>query len=313
MRNLLTVLVFGASATALLASPYRFETFSVPYGGSISPSGINNHGDIVGTSRSGNWSYGFVRKADGSFMDLTGMGLNHVMAINDSGVFVGYWAEIKAFSAPTVYVYDGSLEMQPYPFFPTDINNAGLITGYRHVFADTLRQTGVLYSYLSGSQPRIFRYPSAEVSAANGINDTGTVVGNFSLEDVFLRSADGFVRDSAGAMTSLSPIPEIDDSIWEWGFTGINNRGDMIGTFRSNPWAEASGFVLRADGTYDVFSDFFPSDINDWGVMVGRSADGNAVIATPSAVPEPATSLLAGSVVILALIGRKMRLKSSGI
>jgi uncharacterized membrane protein len=83
--------------------------------------------------------------------------------------------------------------------------------------------------------------PGATATSAEGINNSGQIVGNY--QDAKL-SWHGYVRSAAGAFTTLD-VPGVDEEIE---LAGINDAGQIVGTF---PDAKgAHGFVRSASGVF---------------------------------------------------------------
>ena len=105
--------------------------------------------------------------------------------------------------------------------------------------------------------------PGATLTYANGINNSGEVVGSFAVPG---EGYSGFVRDSGGTYTTV----KVGDG--NTFLTGINNSGQIVGTGIKNDHTD--GFVRSTDGTelrwiYNGSFSMLPSGINDNGDIVG--------------------------------------------
>jgi probable HAF family extracellular repeat protein len=136
------------------------------------------------------------------------------------------------------------------------INNLGQIVGADQ---DTFRGfllSGTSYSLLA---------PFGIGSQAFGINDSGDIVGRFTLPPMMTH---GFLY-SGGRYTQIDAPPPGAQS----GANGINNAGQIVGDFLSGVGAAYQGFVLSS-GSYTTFSVpgagvTTPYKINDAGQIVG--------------------------------------------
>ena len=143
------------------------------------------------------------------------------------------------------------------------INDYGAITGN----GGTLPGSSAFILDSSGLTQ--FQFSANSHTNANGINDSGTVVGYYAFSGV---SSHGYERSPTGILTTIdvpnSPFTEAQ---------AINNRGDIVGTYLNSGDEQVHGFLLRNG----VFSDvMFPQDfttepngINDLGNIVGYYTD----------------------------------------
>ncbi|MGC1092817.1 MAG: hypothetical protein WA905_08790, partial [Pseudolabrys sp.] len=104
--------------------------------------------------------------------------------------------------------------------------------------------------------------PGATDTTAEGINNSGQIVGYYSGSD----GTHGFLY-SGGAYAKLdASSPGITRA------GGINNSGQIVGSYVGES-AQQHGFIY-SDGVYTHVDDplgmTFPSDINDRGQIVGR-------------------------------------------
>jgi uncharacterized membrane protein len=187
--------------------------------------GINNQGDIVGGyAGSDGKEHGFIlrqgklKKFDAPFPGAVGTQLN---AINDSGTIVGVWID-RGFTGHGFIYQNGNFTHLDYPgardTIPFGINSQGDIVGN---WDTTQSSTGHGFVFSRGRMIS-FDAPNAnpDGTAANGINDSGEVVGAYVGHDghfhAFLREGSTFITlDCPGALDTIA-----------W---GINSAGQIAG------------------------------------------------------------------------------------
>ena len=187
--------------------------------------GINNHGDIVGGyAGSDGREHGFVLRdsklttVDVPFRGAIGTQLN---AINDAGVIVGVWVDPALKGHGFIYQsgrfsnlqYPGSRDTTPF-----GINSKGDIVGN---WDSDQSATGHGFLF-SGGQMISFDVPNAmpNGTAANGINDSGQIVGTYVGQDGKFH---GFIQE--GSTFSTIDCPGAVSTI-AW---GINADGQIAG------------------------------------------------------------------------------------
>jgi hypothetical protein len=178
------------------------ETFTHPTHLSLSISDINNHGDMVGETRSDFSVFGMIRGfsySSGVYSEISfpGSVLTRAYGINDAGAIVGQFQNADAVNRP--FVFSGGVYQELAPVSPlgglqsalaTGISDTGLIIGsYRD--ASNVSRTWIRNS--NGS----YLYPELP-GAGWSINDVGQVSGSF------LNPAKGGLRSGFVA----TPIPE---------------------------------------------------------------------------------------------------------
>lgn len=151
------------------------------------------------------------------------------------------------------------------------INNAGLIVGN---YADASGLHGFLLD------DRVFSpidVPGADSTVVTGINDMKQIVGVFFHG----RSVEGFVLSSGtytfleGPSACFCATPE-----------GINNRGEIVGTYPGHGFLLADGVYTSIDAPFPAISTMVTS-INNRGTMVGwylvgGSGETRSFLAAPS-------------------------------
>jgi len=187
--------------------------------------GINTQGDIVGGyAGSDGKEHGFILRhgklttLDAPFRGAVGTQLN---AINDAGVIVGVWVD-HAFRGHGFIYQNGSFSNLQYPgsrdTTPFGINSNGDIAG--NWDADQ-SSTGHGFVF-SGGRITSFDVPDAmpNETAANGINDSGQIVGTYVGRDGKFH---GFIREGA-TFTALDCPGGVATIAW-----GINAAGQIAG------------------------------------------------------------------------------------
>ncbi len=118
-------------------------------------------------------------------------------------------------------------------------------------------------------------YPSAVLTNAYEISDTGVIVGSFRLPGKVQRAF--LLRH--GNFTEL-PTPDPDAGLTQ--ARGLNDRGQIVGRFFGNSDSSEHGFLLssgsgtRLDFPGAAASDAF--DVNNLGSIVGLLADGSGLL-----------------------------------
>ncbi len=135
--------------------------------------------------------------------------------------------------------------VDPHPSFPTqmlpqDINNPGVIIGH---LGDEHNGTGFIRSKSGQYTEFLFPGPcglgASPCTYPQGVNDRGQSVG-FTMPISPLQEAQSFLREPDGSMTSLPAAPANSSAMPN----GINNRGDIVGSYASNA-PGVHGFLLR--------------------------------------------------------------------
>ena len=108
--------------------------------------------------------------------------------------------------------------------------------------------------------------PQAIDTIGAGINDAGTVAGNYDDADYGMH---GFVRSASGQITTFD-VPECAGAHP----TAINNKGQVMGTCADSK-NRVVGFMRSANGNFKTFrvlgsGDSEAADMNDKGLITGR-------------------------------------------
>ena len=187
---------------------------------------INDEGDIVGgyIGDDGN-EHGFILRHDVLItldVPFAGSVGTQLDGINNSGIITGVWVD-GAFTAHGFVYEKGNFAHLEYPgaldTFPYGINSRGDIVGNWDTDQSTVGHGFVF------SRGQIFSIdvPDAvpDGTAANGINDSGQIVGSFIGED---GNSHGFLAEGS-TFTTLDCVEGANTGVW-----GINSAGQIAGT-----------------------------------------------------------------------------------
>jgi uncharacterized protein (TIGR03437 family) len=255
--------LFYVIGLALLLDPLNtagtvtgFLTIDYPGGSSTNVNGINNLGQIVGTSGTDGVTFGFL-SSSGHFTTING-GAN---GINNAGNIVGcgdMYTFLYVAGKYTSISVPGALET-----CARSINDNGLIVGW-YLGADEADH-GFLYS--AGTFTSI-DVPNAADTTASGINNLGQIVGTYHDKNF---NSHGFLFDHGTFTTidapgSAKPQPQYTELL------GINNRGQIVGNYLASP-SLGVGFV-DDNGVFTTFAvpnayETEISGINDSGQVAG--------------------------------------------
>ena len=195
-------------------------------GASISPTGINHSGQIVGFSYGNRHAFLYSK---GKMTDLgtpPGYVSSQATSINNSGQVIGTCAPI---SGPThAFIYSGGImtDIGTLPggsvSYAIGINDSGQVVGYSDVNSYGLSHA---FLYRNGNMIDIGTLSGYPSSAAYGINSYGQIVGS----SAFFSDNRAFIY-SDGKMTDLnSLIPS--GTGWElFSASYINDLGQIVGT-----------------------------------------------------------------------------------
>ena len=282
-----------ASYAILAVSP----AFSAPYSFTPLPSGfyatsLNNVGAVAGVVfgpivnsapavyANGALTIPNVPPSNGFYSTLTG--------INDAGDLLG---ETNNGRSPFT-VFDSVVGEVAAPGLTSGgrqvkgLNNSRQIVGSATVFDG---QTSSLVSFVSsGNTYAVVNVPGKAVTNAAGINNFGTVVGNYSSVLYGPGDEGGFV-DQGGTFTTFT-VPGAVETFP----VAINDAMEIVGTYTATD-GSSHGFTdmggVFSDVTGPDGSAFLPVGLNNSGQLVGSFGDaGLNYLAKPATinVPEPA-------------------------
>jgi large repetitive protein len=255
----------------------------VPGAASVDPLGINDNGTVVGTvSGQSSGPNAFIDQAGSVTIFSVDSASTQANGINDNGDVVGTVTDAdgihgflqQAGTGATSVLID---EPGAASTVAKGINNNGEIVGF---FADinSSNDSSTDHGFLRSSDGTIVTIddPHAGKGAnqgtiANGINDAGTIVGQF----VDGSGAHGFI-DQAGKFTTVNvkgaSLTEV---------TGIDNKGDVVGIFEDTTgehgfFRDTNGNVTVIDAPGAIKTDVF--GISASGQIVGDFEDSNGNI-----------------------------------
>jgi probable HAF family extracellular repeat protein len=307
------LVVFGSEAVAGL---YTFTPI-VPPGTENDLNaafGINNSGQVVGvtTSLTTGLSSTFIY-SNGTFSPVSfpgstaGFGTSG-FGINNSGQVVGQYGDTAGnfnaflFSGGNNYTTINPPQSSPVnPLFAeaNSINNKG------QILISAQNANGIFsfdnFLYSNGVFTPLTAISSLGTTVfANGINDAGTIVG-YATDSSNVNH--GFILNGSKITPLDDPNAQSNPFSFQNGTNanGINNSGEIVG-FYSDANGNSHGFVYQ-NGVFTTVDDPLAANgteffgVNDSGQIVGFYLDANfaehAFLATPTAVPEPASLSLA--------------------
>jgi uncharacterized membrane protein len=164
------------------------------------------------------------------------------------------------------------------------INTNGWIAGESETLAGSrpfVHHDGAMHNLGSCPDPRFLNGASA------GINNSNEVVGTYWDPYVEGGSGRAYYWSEATGITLLMPQWQSSTAL------GINDLGDIIGTFRGQNYTPYYGFVLRSGSFVDLGYFSLPYAINDSGDIVGTAEF--APVIWKNLIPHKLTSSLTES------------------
>ena len=295
------------AASPAVAAPYIFT--ALPAG--FAASGLNSVGQFVGTFGPPGASAPLQPAIDDRGTITTPvLPLSfdtRLVGINDAGDLLG--VRHFRYSAPFA-IFSGVVTGVATPGDTSSGSNAYALNNRRQIVGSaavvplgTAKDVG--YVSLSGGYA-VLDKPGAFSTAATGINDAGQVVGRFAesatqyRDNGFLFASGVFTLLDRPGAASTSPV-------------AIDDAGEVAGTYTDA--AGTHGFVEDAGLFTDIVGPdgaaFLPVGLNNLGQLVGTfDGTGTSYLATPEAVPEPASAaLLAAGLMALALLRPRRRVR----
>jgi len=236
---LLICLIFSSGTQA---GSYNFTAVGIQGASSVSPSGVNNLGDIVGTY----WdvsgvTHGFLLHSGSiTTLDYPGAIYTEAFGINSAGDIVGHYGIGTGYEA---FLYrTGTFSTITVPGAGTavtqayGINDQGDIVGFFSYPNDSIAH-GFLF-HEGGFSTLDLPFPTI-VMGASGISNNDSIVGSFQKSSGAIYSAFHY---SAGNYTTFS-VP----GARQTHFYGINSDGDMVGVYQDISYINHA-FVYHAGG-----------------------------------------------------------------
>jgi uncharacterized membrane protein len=226
-----------------IADQGKYMTLDAPSASHTRLFGINNQGEIVGNYTKGTKDYGFLYK-HGKFtlLSVPGATFTQPLGINDHGHVVGFY-QVGSSGGHGFLSKQGRFRKIDVPFpgaFDTvfsGINNRGQIAG---CYRDKNGGHGFLYDgekFTSLDVP----FPETFDTCARGINEHGHMVGFYQsgvlnhptgVHGFLLKDGVFSTIDLPDFLTGINPE-----------FTGINKRGQIIGSYTVRHAPTSSSFV----------------------------------------------------------------------
>ncbi len=258
MKNVAFLLIFAAAAAA---NPIYTVADLGGFGGPATGYAVSGSGAVAGWAQNGSGvQQAFVSTANGPQALSSGSSDAYAYGINNSGTVVGT-TYVNGTAHGTVWAGSGATDLGANSYAMA-VNNAGEVAGGNgHAFAVVNGQMQILES------PQGVGW-----SAAYGINDAGTIVGDGQLADGSFR---GIVWSPADSAIVLGTFGGKSSQA-----TGVNDSGEVVG-FAS----EASGYQHAFTMVDDLMADLgtlgggssYAYGVNSSGEVVGYSwlADGD--------------------------------------
>jgi hypothetical protein len=248
----------------LYAANSAFTAFSMPGSTSTFASGVNNQGQIVGSSDLG----GFL-DTNGVFTTIAYPGaiVTFPQAISDIGEVVGWYEDASGIGhgftelngVYTSLDYPGSAYTYLY-----GVNNLGNVVG-NFCCVGSGQTQGFVYS--SGVFSPI-NVPGSQSTGVFTINNNGVIAGNYCIAPC--GGISGFVDDN-NVFTTIDYPGATFTSI-----QSINDNGDLAGNWSTNTPGQGAAFVFWNQSHHFVsFSLGGPDDTSANGISVSGETVGN--------------------------------------
>lgn len=282
-----------ALSTPALAGPYSFTPLIAP-DGTFQAGGLNDAGQVIGlfTLAGQNDVQGDALFENGAVAvgGLTGSGtVVALTGLNNNGGYVGYSVQGGRLGTPASFTGRFGTPRTPLDGAPglraADINDAGQVVGAQLMLnGPAAAPTSQGFLRQPDGMVAAFAVPGAVDTAPSSLNNPGVIVGTFRLPDA---AAHGFVL-SDGVFTTFD-VPGAAATM----LASIDDAGAIAGTYSTASGA-SRGFLYAGGAFTDLAGPdgraFLPVGLNNPGQMIGRFAgDEVSVLATPQAVPEPAS------------------------
>ncbi len=258
MKNVVFLLIFAAVAAA---NPIYTVADLGGLGGPATGYAINNSGTVAGWAQSpSGGQQAFVSTSSGLQALSSGPYESYAYGINDPGTIVGTTYDANGQAHATIWSASGTTVLG-VGSYAMAINDAGEVVG----------GNGEAFAVVNGQVQSLASAQGVNWSAAYGINNSGTIVGDGQLANGTFR---GIVWNPDGTATMLGTFGGNSSQA-----NGVNDSGEVV------------GFASLADGYQHAFSETggtmvdlgtlgggssYAYGVNDSGEIVGYSwlADG---------------------------------------
>lgn len=330
MLNKITIaLVFSVYSLSAHSATYSITNLGT-LGESSYAYGLNNNGEVVGTSYSLGNATAFIWNEANGIVSL-GLSSSTAYAINNSGTIVGGTGSQAFYGSNGSYsITDGGQYPNYHPHVAYDINDNGLAVVVREIGthqsliwdgsglfqefgkpggedAYAINNNGVIAAHSEfayGANPTgTLYYPDGTYTDIGGrtaydVNDSLVAVGADT-------NGNAFIWDSIGGYQNLGKLFGWDTSLF-----AVNEEGIAVGAMAQSPHFSAA--LYDGNSLVDLNSLINPSlgwhltsaqDINDFGQIVGwGEINGvtSAFLLTPVPVPAAAWLFVSG---LLGLVG----------
>ena len=238
MKNVVFLLIFAAVAAA---DPIYTVVAVGGLGGPSVGYAINSSGTVAGWSQnSSGTQQAFVSTPNGSQVLSPGSSESYAYGINDAGTVVGITYDANGQAHGTIWSASGTTDLGAGSY-ATAINGAGEVVG----------GNGGAFAVVNGQIQQLAAPPGVNWSAAYGINDGGTIVGDGQLANGTFR---GIIWNPGGTSTLLGTFGGSSSQAMD-----VNNSGEVV------------GFASLADGYQHAFSEIGGTMI-DLGTLGGGSS-----------------------------------------
>lgn len=253
----------------------------------IIPEDINDNGVICGTWRNQNVpgiSRGFVRWADGAYTELdtlSGAGWGMAHAINNNNVVVGERSVTKDVAPRNAFIWsqkNGFTDlgiMHKFGSVALDVNNAGVVIGYRGSIAGSTRR-----AFIYNGTIEIINPPQGAFNTYLArINNNGVCVGS---ADTSPSQSIGIIYVE-GSLATVLPLPGHESA----GFRSVNDLNQMLFASRDSDISQTYPLLyvngILTDLSSNLAGDYpftlrAPIDINNDGQILVEASGGRGVV-----------------------------------
>jgi hypothetical protein len=233
-------------------SDYTNENF--PGSAQTQVTGLNDVGNTVGFwANAAGANFGFYTSTNGDFHEVnfpkvpnSSPQMDQLLGINDRGVAVGFYQN----KAGNARGYEYNIHTMKFtrvliPGAPQGLNGPSLtvtgINSYDTVVGFYVNKKGVTVAFeRPGSTFITFAYPGASMTQAFGINDSGEVVGAYTIGTGSSAQSYGFTWTRAHGFVTVNDPNGIGSTV----INGVDDRGELVG-FYTDKAGNTDGFLAR--------------------------------------------------------------------